>query len=219
MKRLLAYMIRVPLLLLLVLTAVTGVTLFSTMYTYYRLTDEALIARVWFQPTDDGWIAHLNSGDFCTEQQLYLQGDQWRIDARFLKWKPSINMLGVNARYRLERIESRQSNPDAARTIPPSVHVLRPDKLTDMAGLFAQMPRWLSPIDTVYGSSAYDDMEAGFEYFVYRSQSGLIIRREPMSTLASVTAGTLSIRIEHDCGKQPAWKRWQGAVSGAIGKE
>lgn len=219
MKRWLAYTIRIPLLLLLVVVAATGITLFSAMYTYYRLTDEALVARLWFQPIEEGWIAHVNSGDFCTEQQLLLNGDQWRIDARFLKWKPAINMLGVNARYRLERIESRFSDPGAARSTPPSVHVLRSGELADLAGLLAQMPGWMSPIDTEYGSSAYDDMDSRFEYFVYRSQSGMIIRRKPMSTLASVTAGTLSIRIENDCGKKPAWKRWQGAVGGAISRE
>jgi hypothetical protein len=46
-----------------------------------------------------------------------LHGDEWRIEAQVLKWKPWANVLGLDTQYRLDRLSGRyQSVPSRAET-------------------------------------------------------------------------------------------------------
>ena len=65
------------------------VALFSaSIYTYASLTSEAVVAELHFEPlAEREYLARLRSGDFCEERNFRVLGDQWRIDAEFLKWK------------------------------------------------------------------------------------------------------------------------------------
>ena len=66
------------------------------------LTDEALIAKLRFvQIAPRHYQVELRSGDFCERQRFELFGDEWRLDARFLKWKPLANLFGFDAMHRL----------------------------------------------------------------------------------------------------------------------
>src|SRR5262249_60729388 len=96
-------------LFLLVVAAVLVVMLLSaSIYTFNALTGETLIAELTFDRMNGRqWVAHLRTGDRCDERDLPLFGDQWRIDAEFLKWKSWANLLGLDAQYRLDRLEGR----------------------------------------------------------------------------------------------------------------
>ena len=84
------------------------VLLMATIYTYDRLTGETLIAELRFDATGDRqYVAHLRTGDRCEDRAFPLYGDQWRIDAEFLKWKYWALLLGLDSQYRLDRLEGR----------------------------------------------------------------------------------------------------------------
>lgn len=86
-------------------TLVVGAGLISApLYTYRVLTEETLIAELRFtQIGRQQYLAHLRTGDGCGERILPVLGDQWRVDAEFLKWKSWANLLGLDSQYRLDR--------------------------------------------------------------------------------------------------------------------
>src|SRR6185295_6598165 len=107
-----------------VLFAALAVVLFTaTIYTYDRLTGETLIAELRFDATGDRqYLAHLRTGDRCDDRSFPLYGDQWRVDAEFLKWKYWALLFGLDSQYRLDRLEGRYrsvadqySKPNVAR--------------------------------------------------------------------------------------------------------
>lgn len=57
-------------------------------------------------------------------QSFELRGDEWRIDARVLKWRGLANIAGFDTVYRLERIGGRYRDIDSERGAPRTVHVL-----------------------------------------------------------------------------------------------
>src|SRR5438105_5986555 len=88
--------------------AAAGVALLGfDLVTYSRLTHEqpALDARfVRIGPQQFDALLTYPSG----ESQLFsLQGDEWQVDARILKWRAIGNVLGFDTAYRLERIGGR----------------------------------------------------------------------------------------------------------------
>ncbi len=113
-----------------------------------------------------------------------VHGDEWRIEAQVLRWKPWANILGLNTQYRLDRLSGRYQDTQQELTAVRSVHDLRGG---DVAG---DRPRWsldvwdvarryrdhVNAVDTLYGSGAYMPMADGAEYEVFITQSGLIAR-------------------------------------------
>src|ERR1700693_4799674 len=96
------------------------------LVTYSRLTHEqpaleARFTRVGPQQFDA--LLTYPSG----ESKLFsLQGDEWQVDARILKWRAIGNVLGFDTAYRLERIGGRFSDIDRERTGPRAGHPLHP---------------------------------------------------------------------------------------------
>ena len=81
--------------------------------TYGRLTYERPVATIqtrqlgpqYFEAT----VMQPGMGeDAPGVSNLYpLHGDEWRIEAQVLKWKPWANVLGLDAQYRLDRLSGR----------------------------------------------------------------------------------------------------------------
>lgn len=178
--------------------AVVGLLAWN-VHTFNRLTNEAPIAKLRFtQLAPQIFSAELRSGDFCQPQTFRLYGDEWRVDARFLKWKPLANLFGLDAMYQLERLSGRYRDIKDENTQQhqaweignrPEIDILR-----------ATEKSWLlwSPVDTSYGSSVYEGIDPERVYTVYRSQSGLLVRSESAAP-AHYEGGALVIHIEKDC--------------------
>jgi hypothetical protein len=130
------------------------------------------------------------------QRTFALTGDEWRLEAKVLKWKPWVNTLGWDTRYRLERLAGESADAAAERTGPRSGFDL--DQPT--AGPYAMLPDRLRAvsarlgtfhlIDTVYGSAVVMPMADGAEYEVSITQSGLVAR--PMNAAAKQATGTAS---------------------------
>ncbi len=173
----------------------------SNLYTYHRLTDEAPIAELQFrQLAPQQYLATVAWGDFCAEEDYTLYGDQWRLDARFLKWRPWANLLGLNALYRIERLGGRYLAVDQENSGPHLVHRLHPGQRLDLPAVLSRYDGVLSPVDTLYGSSVYDDMDENVLYRVYRGQSGLLVRRVPGPD--NPASGGLTIDIHKPCSAE-----------------
>ena len=188
----------VPFSLLLLFGLPAGLVV-SNLHTFYRLTDEAPIAKLRFvQLAPQTFAVELKTGDFCDTQHYELYGDEWRVDARFLKWKPVANLFGFDAMYRLERLSGRYLDiNDENRQRHQAYEIgARPD--IDLFQYVKKDWKYWTPVDTSFGSSVYESIDTAYEYTVYRSQSGLLVRKQIL-TPARYEDGALVIHIEKDC--------------------
>lgn len=198
MRRLISFSFASVLLLVVLFTLLLA----ANLHTYYRLSDESPIAELQFVRIDDGrYEAIISYGDFCTANRYTLYGDQWRLDARFLKWRPWANLLGFDSLYRIERLGGRYREVDSENTRRHEAHTLRPQGGVDLVAVLAKYTGWFSPVDTLYGSSVYEDMDPGYVYRVFRSQSGLLVRKAEPPTVQH-TGGMATIEINRSCAQQ-----------------
>ena len=149
------------------------------LHTFNRLTDEALVARLRFvEIAPRHYRVELRSGDFCQAREYELFGDEWRLDARFLKWKPLANLFGFDALYRLERLSGRYRDLADENSRKHQAYEVSERPGIDLVKYLERDWKYWSPVDTHFGSSVYEGMDPDYEYAVYRSQSGLLVRRE-----------------------------------------
>ena len=148
------------------------------MHTYQRLTYEKHIANLTFTQTGpQEYRASLEVIDDNTDRVYQLKGDEWQIDARILRWKPSIQLLGANTFYRLERLNGRYSQIDDEVNKPRSVYALSGNEQgLDLWTLSRKYQKWMKWLDAYYGNAAYLPMQDGAKYIVSVTQSGLIAR-------------------------------------------
>lgn len=172
----------------------------SWLYTYHRLSHEELVAELGFERIGDAlYRASVATGDLCRTGVYQLDGDQWRIDAQFVKWKPWANLLGLDAMYRLDRIEGRYRDLARQNAQRPLAYSLPRDTALDMVELAGAMGRLNFLLDASYGSSTYQDIDTAMVYRVYKTQSGLITRTSPRPPPPS-QGQPLSITIDRGCG-------------------
>jgi hypothetical protein len=146
--------------------------LLLNIQTYQQLTREVVLAEITVgQKTAQGVPIHLVSR---LHDGIYqIDSDEWRLDARFLKWKPWMSLLGKDPIVRLESLEERSGrNPE--QSTPK-----RYDLVTDSAWMDAfvsEMSQHMGLIDSVFGSSVYMPVRNGARYQITASLSGLVAR-------------------------------------------
>lgn len=165
--------------------AALGFVIGTNLHTYARLTYEAPVAELVFERLAPqrfrATIVRIPAGD---RQVFLLNGDEWQLDARVLKWRGWANVLGLDAQYRLERLSGRYRDIEQERAAPRSVYELSDNPGIDLWAFAQQYPRWLPFVDAVYGSATYLPMVDGGRFRVSLTQSGLIAR--PMNPAAAV---------------------------------
>jgi hypothetical protein len=146
------------------------------LLTYERLTHEQPAVRASFaRDGEQRFNATLMypSGEV---RGYALNGDEWQIDARVLKWRGAGNVLNFDTAYRLERISGRYADVERERTGPRTVYALHPPERVDAWALLRAWHEYLPWADALYGSATYLPMADGAAYEVSVSQSGLVAR-------------------------------------------
>lgn len=170
--------VRVSLFMVIVLSLALVASIALNVLTYVRLTAETPIAAMYFDKVaDDVFTAHLVSDDEGVSGTYEILGDQWRIDAEFIKLKPWANIMGMDARYQLVRFEGRYSDTQRQNTAPFRAYDLGTGDALDIVNYLSE---WNFLVDAEYGSSTFTDIDEDMVYTVYRTQSGIIVRSEPM---------------------------------------
>jgi hypothetical protein len=197
------------LLTVVVLAGLVITLLSASIYTYSALTGETVIAEISFERTGDRrYLAHLRTGDRCTERVLPILGEQWRVDAQFLKWKYWATLLGLQAQYRLDRLEGRYRTAAEQNTSPTLSHDLEDSTALDVVGVGQALGRLNFLTDATYGSSTYEDIDPTRVYYVYRTTTGIITRSEPRPVVEPGRGEALPIEVNKACGGPPSvWKR------------
>lgn len=191
-------------------TALAAGLLGQNVQTYGRLTHERPVATLtvrqlapqYFEVT----VTQPPEGERPQRVAVYpVNGDEWRIEAQVLKWKPWANIVGLDSQYRLDRLSGRYQNIEQERTGARSVHALSGGD--DNGGVLEYVPwtlnvwdvarkyrRYVDAVDTLYGSAAYMPMADGAAYEVWITQSGLIAR--PANDVARAASSGGFVRID-----------------------
>ena len=149
----------------------------GNLYTYTRLTDEEPIAQLTFIPIDkQEFDVNIRLGNFCNTKTYRLYGDEWRLDARFLKWKSWATLFGADAMYRIERLSGRYSKIEDEKTKHHSAHQINTDSTLELGAFAEKYGESLPIVDTLYGSSAFEKMDPNLKFTVFRAQSGILVR-------------------------------------------
>jgi len=202
--------LKIPIYLAIVAIALFVLLLATSLYTYGVLTDETLIAEVEFgEVGGQSYLGYLRTGDFCTPGIYPIYGDQWRIDAQFLKWHYFASLLGLESRYRLERFEGRYRDVAEQNSKPTEAHAIAPPSAIDIGGLTGWLGRLNFLADASYGSSTYHDIDTSQVYLVYKSPTGIFTRSRPRPDSAADDA--LNVEVRRGCAERP------GAMSRAAG--
>ena len=195
------------LLVVVLFAALSIVLLTATVYTYDRLTAETLIAELRFDATGDRqYVAHLRTGDRCDVRSFPIFGDQWRVDAEFLKWKYWALLLGLDSQYRLDRLEGRFRSVTEQNSQPHAAHALSDRTAVDLVSLAETLGNWNFLLDATYGSSTYQDIDVDNVYYVYRTTTGIITRSDPRSVLPP--GEPFSVIIDGACTDPSRWQRF-----------
>jgi hypothetical protein len=147
------------------------------LYSYERLTYEREIAELKFrQIAEQQYQLDITYKNDNTVEQFLINGDEWQIDARVIKWRGWAQILGLDAQYRLERVSGRYSDIDEELNKTRTVYSLNPKDQIDYWKLINKYNKYLPWIDAYYGSAAYLPMANDASYSVSLTQSGLIAR-------------------------------------------
>jgi hypothetical protein len=132
-------------------------------------------------------ISRIPTGEM---QVFMMNGDEWQLDARVLKWRGWANLLGLDAQYRLERLGGRYRDIEKERTATRSVYSLSENPGIDLWTWAQDHPGWLPFVDSIYGSATYLPMVDGARYQVSLTQSGLVARAvNPVADAAAKSQG------------------------------
>jgi hypothetical protein len=146
------------------------------IYSYRQLQVEQNIATISFRQLDQQHFTATFVESNGSQQLFELQGDQWQLDSRIIKWHGIISRMGMKTGYRLERISGRYLSLDDERTKARSAHELA----QRIAGV--DVWNWLKEfnadhiIDARYGNSTFLPMVDGGQYQISVSTSGLLAR-------------------------------------------
>lgn len=200
LRKLFKFLLLVCIPLLVLLLALLS---FSSYWLYDRFNAEHPVAQLEFRPFDDDvYIAVLRTGDLCLPEEFPVYGDQWQLDASFLKWKGPAVALGFESVYRLDRLSGRYSDVAEQNTRRKLSHNLQPDIWFDpFESTLLNAGNWL--VDTQYGSSVYHDIDTSKQYIIYKTEDALITRSRDRPE--PVAGNTLSIRISRACAGEPGF--------------
>ncbi|AMN47525.1 hypothetical protein ACG33_10525 [Steroidobacter denitrificans] len=188
--------------LLMLAAAAVFFVLSTNLHTYARLTHEEPVAQIVFEARGPqrfrATLAQIPGGEM---QTFMLAGDEWQLDARILKWRGWANLLGLNARYRLERMSGRYRDIEQERHKERTVYALSENPGLDLWRLSANYPRRLPFVDAMYGSAAYLPMADGARFEVSITAAGLIAR--PMNEAAGSAVDTWALPAARTAPRRP----------------
>lgn len=172
--------IGVPLLIITILIVWFFISFVVIIHGYRSLTLDKPIMTMSFEKVEGNSNQHKVKFLYPSnlrETEFIIHGDQWRVDAKFLKMKSIFSALGLSPRYALERIEGRYSDINLQNKLPSIAYELDGGDISD-GTLF----NWSPFIDSEYGSSTYLEIETGYDFIVFKTNTGIISRKEKIET-------------------------------------
>ena len=143
---------------------------------YHRLGSEARVATVETrQLAPQRYAVDLTFPD-GSRRSAEIEGDQWQLDARIIKWRSTALLLGAQPLYRLDRLSGRYRKIEDT-TKPMTAVDLSGDDLFDLADVKERFPTWLPWVDADYGSAAFLPLVDNGRFEVTLSAAGGLVAR------------------------------------------
>lgn len=175
MRRLIGRVLAIPVFVIIVSLMLNAILAVLLALTYSSLTEEKVIATITFDAVDnqkDVYIAHLYKPDGFKMGDYKIYGDQWRMDAGFIKMEYWANVFGVDSRYILNRFEGRYNDIEKQNVHKHQAYQLESDALINTFSFL---------VDTTYGSSVYKEIKTDTVYTVLKTQTGLMVRMKQIA--------------------------------------
>lgn len=166
--------------------SVSAIAMFSTAclvgilvlgtHGYQRLTHEHLAATLTITPVQPQVFSAQVTYPSGQSKSYLLAGDQVYVDARIIKWKPWLNVLGLHTAFELDRITGRYHRLEDEKSKPRTVYGLTPNKPFDVFEWHKDYPALAKVMDAEYGSGTYLEADKTKTMQVLVTTSGLIMR-------------------------------------------
>ncbi|MGD8912675.1 MAG: hypothetical protein PVI97_11770 [Candidatus Thiodiazotropha sp.] len=157
--------------LVVVLVATFVSMLLFNIQSYVQLTKEHILADVEIGAIESGTTS-LSLTVNGERRDYPLAADEWRLDARFIKWKPWVTLLGKDPVVRLEALSGR--NTAQGNNLVQAYNLHEDFAIVDK--IITNLTDHFGMVDTMYGSSVYMPIKAGAHYQVSANHAGLIAR-------------------------------------------
>lgn len=112
-------------------------------------------------------------------EKLYqLEGDQWQIDFRLIRFTPLVALTGLSYLYQPARLSNRYESIEDQRSKPLMFYSLRDEEFVglDLWEFFRRYDGIMPFIDTAFGSSVFMPLEDEAEYEILIGFSGLVVK-------------------------------------------
>ncbi|BFM16378.1 hypothetical protein R50073_25610 [Maricurvus nonylphenolicus] len=146
------------------------------VFSYKQLQSEQTIATLSFDALGTQHYRVLLVDASGRESRYELRGDQWQLDARFLKWKGSLARWGLKPGYRMDRLGGRYYSLEKERNAERTVYDLNGSQSTVDVWQWIKSAEGWPGIDAAYGSATFVPMADGALYEVRVSTTGLLAR-------------------------------------------
>lgn len=170
MPKLIAGIITLPIIVTIISLVMNGILAGLLALTYSSLTEEQIVAKITFDEIENQekvFLAHVYKADGSKIGEYKIYGDQWRMDAAFIKMEYWANVFGIDSKYALNRFEGRYKNIEEENNNKHQAYQLESHSIIDTFSFF---------VDTTYGSSVYKEIIVGNKYTILKSQTGLMVR-------------------------------------------
>lgn len=166
------------LIIIIIILAVTNLlSIGSFFWGYKALTKEGIIAKVTFNNYNESnitYTANLYDAQDKLINKYTIYGDQWRLDAKFVKMKYWATLFGIESRYQLERFQGRYKNIEDENSKKHKAYDLGKKRLGDYFSIFG----WNIFMDAKYGASTYTNISTKKQYIVSKTLTGIIVRNK-----------------------------------------
>jgi hypothetical protein len=148
----------------------------ASLHTYARLTKEQVAAQVAIRQLGERQFILTLERPGEPPRHFELQGDEWQVDARVLKWRALGTLVGFDTVYRLERLSGRYADLPNERSAKRTVYALAEQRGLDLWPTIRRYHDYLPLADALYGSAAYVPLAENASYTVTVSATGLVVR-------------------------------------------
>jgi len=153
---------------------------YSNLLSYRYLRYEAPIADVYLRQLEPRkYQLSLSSSEQDEDQHYFvLEGEQWQLDAKILKWTGWTNLLGLGSYYQLHRVSASYTDVAEGRLRLASVFDLSSDQVRglDVWRLKAILKSSPGFVDARYGRGKLMPMRDGAHFRVSIGQHGMQVQ-------------------------------------------
>jgi hypothetical protein len=148
----------------------------ASLHTYRKLTSAQPVASVSIHRLGEREFRLTLSAPGAAPRDFQVLGDEWRIDARVMRWRGLPALADFDAVYRLERLSGRDAGttPDRAAR---SAHGLAEWEPVDLWVLLRRYRAFLPFVEASQGSAGPMPLADGAQYAVSVTASGPLVRQ------------------------------------------